>query len=258
MLALAASLSPELVDWISDSVSFPSSSVDRITPQIAEDELRELIVTTGDEAPVVAEPFSDWVVSGAFPGGRPQWETAGARFVDDLEPWEARKLWMLNGAHTLLACLGLLRGHRTVAESIGDPVCRAAVESLWNEDAACLPACLGLDEYRQALVDRFANARIEHRLEQIAADSFMKLRLRVVPVTEVLLRRGELPRAGAAAIAAWIVAARRGLLPPEATAPSAHSGAALSSLLTRLSDVVGASAPFADEVESIRVSYEEV
>ena len=39
-----------------------------------------------DAAPVVTEPFTEWVLSGEFPGGRPAWDDAGARFVDDIVP----------------------------------------------------------------------------------------------------------------------------------------------------------------------------
>ena len=75
-------------------------------------------------APVVTEPFTEWVLSGEFPGGRPAWEDAGARFVDDITPFEERKLWLLNGAHSLLAYAGSARGHQTIAEAVTDPVCR--------------------------------------------------------------------------------------------------------------------------------------
>ena len=86
-----------------------------------------------DKAPVVAEPFPNWVLSGDFPAGRPRWEDAGAVFVDDIEPYENRKLWLLNGAHSILAYAGQLRGHTTVAEALADPVCLQAVEEFWDE-----------------------------------------------------------------------------------------------------------------------------
>ena len=38
---------------------------------------------------MVTEPFRDWVLCGDFPAGRPAWEEAGARFVDDIEPFVA-------------------------------------------------------------------------------------------------------------------------------------------------------------------------
>ena len=64
-----------------------------------------------DRCPVVSEPFHEWVLSGAFPAGRPRWQDAGATFTDDITPYEHRKLWLLNGAHSLLAYAGSIRGH---------------------------------------------------------------------------------------------------------------------------------------------------
>ena len=60
------------------------------------------------------------MLSGAFPAGRPRWEDAGATFTDDVAPFEQRKLWLLNGAHSLLAYAGSIRGHETVAEAVAD------------------------------------------------------------------------------------------------------------------------------------------
>jgi fructuronate reductase len=188
-----------------ENVSFVSTSVDRITPRVAEGTSTEVFDATGwrDAVPVVTEPFADWVLSGDFPAGRPAWETAGARFVDDIEAWELRKLWMLNGAHTLLAAEGPLLGHRTVAEAIDDPRCLAAVRALWAEDARQLPD-LALDDYAVALLARFRNPRIVHRLDQIALDSLTKLRVRIVPVAKKELAAGRSAEGCAHAIAAWI------------------------------------------------------
>lgn len=110
--------------------SFVSTSVDRITPRVTESLADEVRAETGwiDAAPVAAEPFSDWVLSGDFPAGRPQWESAGALFVDDVEPYELRKLWLLNGAHSILAYVGLVRGRRTIADAMADRQCVAAME----------------------------------------------------------------------------------------------------------------------------------
>ncbi|WP_456242881.1 mannitol dehydrogenase family protein, partial [Sinomonas humi] len=110
---------------------------------------------------VVAEPFASWILSGDFPAGRPAWEDAGAQFVADLEPFENRKLWLFNGAHTMLAYSGRLRGHETVADALEDPVCRRAVAEFWDEAARhlTLPE-LDVPSYRAALLERFANPRI--------------------------------------------------------------------------------------------------
>ncbi|AOX65019.1 hypothetical protein BJK06_03885 [Curtobacterium sp. BH-2-1-1] len=203
---------PALQDWVDANVSFPSSMVDRITPATTDDDVAALAelpgALDGDRVPVVTEPFAEWVLEDGFAGiDRPAWETADVRIVDDVTPYEQRKLWLLNGSHSLLAYLGLQLGHDTVASAMGDPVCRAAVEQLWDEAALELPLPEAeVAAARDALVDRFANPRIRHTLRQIAAGGSEKLPVRVVDVLRHRLDRD--PSAGigpgaATAIAAW-------------------------------------------------------
>lgn len=208
---LAASTSPELVSWLPDNCSYVSTSVDRITPRVDNSLTDTVAEATGwlDTAPVATEPFSDWTLSGGFPGGRPAWETSGARFVDDIEPYELRKLWLLNGAHSLLAYLGRLRGFRTVAEAISDRVCASGVHAWWNEAARHLSAELELNSYREALLERFTNPRIEHQLEQISTDGLTKLIVRIVPVARLERQSGRSGAAAATVLGAWIAAVRR-------------------------------------------------
>ncbi|MFS0795631.1 mannitol dehydrogenase family protein [Microbacterium sp. 1P10AE] len=240
--AFAALVSGELDTWLGAKVSCVSTSVDRITPRNSGPETDEVLRATGwiDAAPVVAEPFSDWVLSGAFPAGRPAWETAGARFVDDIEPWENRKLWLLNGAHIHLASAGRLRGHFTVAEAIADPVCRDEVERFWDEAVRHLPA-VEVADYRSALLNRFKNSRIEHRLTQIAEGGLTKLRVRIVPVARLERAAGRTADACARVLGTWIAGATLGgtpaslaLIDPElaADAPFALAVASVADALT--------------------------
>ena len=99
--------------WIDSNIDFATSMVDRITPGTT-DEDRRWCSGRGyvDAYPVATEPFSEWVISGAFPAGRPRWEEAGAAIVTEVEPFEQRKLWLLNGSHTMLAYAGSIRGIR--------------------------------------------------------------------------------------------------------------------------------------------------
>ncbi len=213
LVALADACLPETATWIRSNVAFVGGSVDRITPRVGDAELDRLRTQLGDAAPVVCEPFSDWVISGVFPAGRPQWEGSGVRFVDDIEPWEARKLWLLNGSHSILAWRGLLGGHETVADAIADRGCRELVEAFWDEVERNLPAGLEIPAYRRALLERFENPRIEHRLSQIATDSAVKARLRIVPVAERELSRGRVAPGCARALAALLAASEANLLP---------------------------------------------
>jgi fructuronate reductase len=208
VLAVARRVDPGLADWIDATVSFVSSMVDRITPATTPDDVEAVRRLTGqdDALPVVTEPFTEWILSGAFPAGRPAWEAGGARFVERLEPFENRKLWLLNAAHSLLAYAAPPRGHATVDEAMADPWCRERVERLWAEarEVLELPAA-ELDDAVAALRERFGNGRIRHRLAQIASDGSQKLPQRVVEVQRRRLAAG-LPvgESGALAVAAWV------------------------------------------------------
>ncbi|MEV7134409.1 mannitol dehydrogenase family protein [Arthrobacter sp. NPDC093128] len=201
-----------LAEWIDANISFVSTSVDRITPRTTDADIAAVQAACGyrDSSPVVAEPFSNWVLSGDFPAGRPRWEDAGAVFVADIEPYENRKLWLLNGAHSLLAYAGQLRGHTTVAQALADPLCLQAVERFWDEAEANLSgpdgnaADLQIPAYRAALLARFSNARIAHHLAQIAMDGSTKLRMRAVPVLQAERAAGRSGAAAALMLAAWM------------------------------------------------------
>jgi fructuronate reductase len=204
---LAERLDPALAQWIADSVSVVTTEVDRITPRSTADDSSAVLSATGhrDDSPVVTEPFTEWTLCGAFPAGRPRWEDAGAVFTSDVTPFENRKLWMLNGAHSLLAYAGSMRGHETVAEAIADDACWEWVEQWWAVAALHLTQPEAeLDAYRRALLTRFANPRIRHLLVQIAADGSQKLPIRILPVLRAERSAGRIPPVATRILAAWI------------------------------------------------------
>jgi fructuronate reductase len=199
---------PDLTAWLDEHLSVATTMVDRITPEPTDADRRAVLAATGvaDRSPVATEPFTEWVVSGAFPGGRPAWETAGAVLTDDVGRYEQRKLWLLNGGHSLLAYAGPLRGHRTVDEAVRDGACRAELQAWWS---MCAPhLAVGREEaarYCDALLDRFANPRMGHALAQIATDGSQKLPVRVLPVLAAERSAGRLPDAAVTVLAAWLL-----------------------------------------------------
>jgi fructuronate reductase len=207
--ACAERVDPTLREWIAQNVTTANTMVDRITPALSEQAAAEVNARTGvrDLVPVVTEPFTEWIIAGDFPHGRPSW---AANFVDDVRPYEQRKLWLLNGAHSLLAYHGLARGHATVAEAVADPDCRHWITRWWNEASAHLS--LDGDElaqYRLALTTRFANPRMHHRLGQIATDGSEKIRARILPVLLAHRAAGLLPEAACRTVGAWVAHLRR-------------------------------------------------
>ena len=205
---LAGAVDDTLLEWMEEHVDFATSMVDRITPvTTAED--RSLVARAQgyeDASPVPTEPFAEWVISGRFPAGRPAWEDAGAQLVEDITPYEQRKLWLLNASHSLLAYGASIRGHATIDEAIADPQCRSWVEALWDESCRhlTLPADT-LADYRAALLERFANPRVRDQLSRIAADGSVKLPVRIVPPLLAERADGQMPVGCATAIAAWIL-----------------------------------------------------
>ncbi|MDA8439533.1 MAG: mannitol dehydrogenase family protein [Propionibacterium sp.] len=209
----AEAVDPTLTTWIDEHVTFVTTMVDRITPR-PDPHLGEFVAqVTGfaDRAAVETEPFSEWVLSGRFAAGRPAWDAAGARFVDDIAPFERRKLHLLNGAHTLTAYPRPLLGCETVRDAIGHPVVGGWVEQWWTEARRSigLPAP-ELDAYTDALRARFANPRIRHLLTQIGADGSQKVPIRILPVLRAERDAGRPGDASCRAVAAWVLHLRAG------------------------------------------------
>jgi fructuronate reductase len=204
---LAGLVDADLAEWLKESVAIVTTMVDRITPRTAPADVTTVLESTGieDRCPVVSEPFHEWVLSGAFPAGRPRWQDAGAMFTDDITPYEHRKLWLLNGAHSLLAYAGSIRGHTTVSEAVDDETCRSWLEEWWRVASAHLDQpTTDIAAYRAALLDRFANARIHDRLDRIAADGSQKLPIRILPVLRAERSVGRVPEGATRVLATWV------------------------------------------------------
>jgi fructuronate reductase len=201
--------SPGLAGWVERECACPSTMVDRIVPATTAADLDGLEARLGlrDEGAVFTEPFSQWVIEDRFAGPRPAWDKVGAELVSDVTPYETAKLRMLNGAHSALAYRGLERGHEFVHQAIGDPELRALVERLMRQEAATsfvAARAQDLDHYADALLDRFANPALNHRLIQIAMDGSQKIPQRWLETLAYHQRQGVRCPAILEALAAWL------------------------------------------------------
>lgn len=200
-----AARAPELVDWVRRECAFPSTMVDRIVPATTETDLAALAAELGlrDHGAVFTERFSQWVIENRFAGPRPGWDKHGAQLVSDVAPYETAKLRMLNGAHSALAYVGLERGHTFVHQAIADPTLRSLVERLMGEGATSFAPAPGQDlsAYAGALLARFADPALNHRLMQIAMDGSQKIPQRWLET--LAAHRGDCP-AILEALAAWM------------------------------------------------------
>ncbi|MGS2618945.1 mannitol dehydrogenase family protein [Micromonospora sp. LZ34] len=209
LAALPSAESDALAVWIAEAARFPSCMVDRIVPATTAQDRAEAAAVLGmrDEGLVVTEPFRQWVIEDDFAADRPAWELAGAVLTDDVAAWETVKLRMLNGSHSLLAYLGALGGHETIARAVADDALAAAADALMAEDVAAslrVPPGLDLDEYRREILTRFANPALRHRTVQVAMDGSQKLPVRLLGTVRDRLAAGLIPHHAALAVAAWM------------------------------------------------------
>ncbi|MDH4092938.1 MAG: tagaturonate reductase [Cyclobacteriaceae bacterium] len=188
--------------WLSACNSFCNSLVDRIVPGFPKETIQEIQQATGyeDKVAVSAEPFYMWVIEAPkyvqllFPA-----EKAGlsVKYVDDLTPYRAQKVSILNGAHTALVPVAYLRGLRTVRESVDDAYVGEFIrKAIFKEiiPTLDLPAD-ELKKFADATLERFQNPFIRHELKSIALNSVSKFKVRVLPtILEYKKRTGKLPK----------------------------------------------------------------
>lgn len=209
VLEFARLVDPKLRDWIADNGCFPCTMVDRITPATSADDVARIAALTGkyDAAPVVHEPFAQWVIEDTFVAGeRPALAAVGVELVADVSAHETMKLRMLNGTHSALAYTGYLAGHETISQTVADPVLNHFAHGLWTEIMPTVTAPSGVDlaQYAAALSARYANPNIKHRTWQIAMDGSQKLPQRMLGTVRDAFDAGRDTPLLCLAIAAWM------------------------------------------------------
>ena len=182
------SLPSEFLIWLNTHVTFCNTLVDRIVSGFPKKPKEEVYEELGyvDELAVEGEWFHLWVIEG------PRWineilpfKKAGLNviYTHDLEPYRIRKVRILNGAHTCMACVGYLAGMQTVRESIEHPVIGRFIKRLIYDDIVPhLPGELvELEKYAEEVINRFRNPALNHQLLSISLNSFSKFAVRVLP-----------------------------------------------------------------------------
>jgi fructuronate reductase len=195
--------------FLDQSVTFPSSMVDRIVPSTTPQMREQVSALLGvrDEVPVPAEPFTMWAIEDRFAGGRPAWEAGGAVFTNEVGRYEQMKVRLLNGTHSLIAYLGALRGVGTIPEAIGlSEIADAALAVLRGEYEPSIEVPSGVDirAYESELFTRWGNSALGHRTSQVGTDGSVKLRQRIPEPAMLALRNGEMPHLIALTVAGYL------------------------------------------------------
>ena len=200
-----------MADWIAREVAFPSSVVDRMVPAPTEQDQEDIGRRLGlvDRAAVSTERHRSWTI-GTVDSLAPL-AGVGVELVEDVTPFERRKLWLLNGPHSAVAYGGMLAGCRTIAQAVGHDTLVPFVRRVVDEtlEVADLPAALGPERFAHEALRRFANPALGHTCTQVGADGSSKLPQRLVPVAAARRARGLGTHSFAAVTAIWIAATAR-------------------------------------------------
>jgi tagaturonate reductase len=199
--AAAWGLPPAFARWVSDHNQFLNTLVDRIVPGYPHEEAASITAQLGyeDRLLTTGEIFHIWIVEGDQRLAQElPFTQAGLNVVwtSDLTPYRARKVRILNGAHTMTALPAYLGGLETVRACVEDAQFGAYLRrAVFDEILPLLPGPAGETRaFAEEVIERLANPFIKHNLLSIALNSVAKYRVRVLPsLLEFRQRRGALP-----------------------------------------------------------------
>ena len=205
-------LEESFLRWVEQDNAFCSTLVDRIVTGYPRDEVDYFEEKLGyqDNALVTSELFNLWVIE-----GKKEWAErlpihktdAHVLWTDDVTPYKKRKVRILNGAHTSSVLAAFLSGHDTVLEMMNDPIYANYLKRLLHEEVIPtldLPRN-ELEDFAAAVMERFRNPYIKHRLLDISLNSCSKWCARVMPsLLAYVEQMGALPKRLAFSLAAFI------------------------------------------------------
>lgn len=199
---------PGLAEWMAVNTRFPNSMVDRITPVTTPEVIASVESEFGieDRWPVVAEPFTAWVLEDSFCDGRPPLQDAGVLLVDDVTPYELMKLRLLNASHQGLCYFAYLAGYRLVHDAAADPLIAELLRRYMDFEATptLLPVPgIDLPDYKRTLLERFANPGIRDTVARLCFASSDRIPKWLLPVIRENLKTGAPVRLSAAIVASW-------------------------------------------------------
>lgn len=176
------------IDWLNSSNTFCSTLVDRIVTGYPKNEVNELQQELGyqDSFLDTAEYFYLFVIQGPKVLAdklRLNQLDLNILLVDDIKPYKERKVAILNGAHTAMVPVAYLAGLNDVGSTMQDEQLLKYIEqAIYHEIIPVLSLPQDeLQDFAQAVINRFKNPFIVHQLLSISLNSMTKYRTRILP-----------------------------------------------------------------------------
>lgn len=187
--------------WLDEANHFSNTLVDRIVTGFPRDQISLYDQKLGyrDNLLVTCEPFDLWVIE-----ADEKWQKVlpldkgkgNIIWTDNVTPYKQRKVRLLNGGHTATCLAACVAGHETVCDFMRDPLFHSFLtQYLFNDTLPTLdlPQSV-LASFASAVMERFSNPYIQHRLLDISLNSVSKFNARCLPTMLAYLDRfGTLP-----------------------------------------------------------------
>ncbi len=206
----------EAARWVERACTFTDTLVDRIVTGYPKDEAEEICARLGyeDRLLTTGEPFAlfclqgDGAIDEELPLVR-----CGLPAVWDrsIKAYRDRKVYILNGAHTLLSSIAPLCGVHTVRQAVEDGDIGPLLSRALKEEI--MPFIALPEEVKTAFCDavmeRFANPFMVHQLASISLNAISKFGVRDLPSLAAYARKhGKAPARLTLALAGLLVQAR--------------------------------------------------
>lgn len=172
-------------EWINEFVVFRNTLVDRIVTELRDEgALNFLEASEGyiDRYACLGEKYGKWWIEADRQqlSGFPLYMAPEVELVTDISQYQKMKLWILNGAHLYLACVGLSSGLNTVDQVVNNHDIMKKVHTYWDETKELVG--LPEDEVSAFIRDterRFKQVWLHHRLSDIAVNITEKWKIRL-------------------------------------------------------------------------------
>lgn len=180
----------EFQQWVDEHCPIYNTLVDRIVP--------------GGKEPgiVMAEPYHLWVIEGPeeLRHQLPLRDIdINLVFTDNEEPYHQRKVTLLNAPHTVISAIGTEMGLETVRDCMLHAELGPFLQKMMREELIPTLVPMGFDEkdlqqYVDAVTDRFLNPHLHHLLSSIRLNAISKCKARLLPpIQRYYQLRGTMP-----------------------------------------------------------------
>lgn len=183
-------LPKEFKKWNDENNFYCNTLVDRIVsgyPKTQEDiSYVEKLIGEKDELVSIGEPFGLWAVEKK--GDIAKYIKEGTHGIDvvltnDINYYKKRKVRVLNGSHTNIVPVGLLKGAITVYDCMTDENLKKFLNDTLEKEIIPFVSddIKATTEFANSVTDRFMNPYLNHQLTSIALNSISKWRARNLP-----------------------------------------------------------------------------